>query len=210
MALGFSVGAAPAANRSVVRARCPFRQLGSPLARLLRVVGAFGVDAGCASRELLRYYGYGMKARSHLLRRGRFSESGRIYLVTTVTRERARVFDDFRIARVTILQLRKVSSDSRCSTLAFVLMPDHLHWLVQIHEATLSQLVAEVKANSAREVNRLLGGSGQSLWQKGFHDHAVRREESLREIGRYVVMNPVRAGLARRPGEYSHWDAAWL
>jgi hypothetical protein len=35
-------------------------------------------------------------------------------------------------------------------------------------------------------------------------------EEDLAQIARYVVLNPVRAGLVRRVGDYPHWDAAWL
>ncbi|HRQ56541.1 MAG TPA: transposase [Azoarcus taiwanensis] len=151
-----------------------------------------------------------MNAQSHLLRKGRFSETGRIYLVTTVIRERAPVFSDLQIARTAIAQLRHVTNAFACETLAFVLMPDHLHWLVQLNRAELSRAVGAFKANSARQVNLRLRMNGQALWQKGFHDHALRREESLLDLGRYVVMNPVRAGLVRRPGEYPHWDAFWV
>jgi putative transposase len=48
------------------------------------------------------------------------------------------------------------------------------------------------------------------LWQKGFHDHAVRGDEDMRALARYVVANPVRAGLVRSVREYPHWDARWL
>jgi len=51
---------------------------------------------------------------------------------------------------------------------------------------------------------------GQPVWQRGFHDHAVRREEDLQALARYVVANPVRAGLVQRTGLYPHWDAIWV
>ncbi|MEJ1380959.1 MAG: transposase, partial [Candidatus Sedimenticola sp. (ex Thyasira tokunagai)] len=63
--------------------------------------------------------------------------------------------------------------------------------------------VAAVKSVSARH----LGGG---VWQAGFHDHALRREEDIIGVARYVVANPMRAGLADRVGDYPHWDAAWL
>jgi len=63
--------------------------------------------------------------RSHLLRKGRFSEPGRAYMVTTVTRRHARLFTDWRIGRAVAHEL----VDTPVETLAWVLMPDHLHWL---------------------------------------------------------------------------------
>jgi len=54
------------------------------------------------------------------------------------------------------------------------------------------------------------GKEGHSVWQDGFHDHALRREEDLKEVARYIIANPVRAGLVTRVGDYPLWDACWL
>jgi hypothetical protein len=51
---------------------------------------------------------------------------------------------------------------------------------------------------------------GQPIWQAGFHDRAMRKEENLQAFARYIVANPVRAGLVNRVGDYPHWDAMWL
>ena len=147
-----------------------------------------------------------MKAIQHArdLRKGRCSESGRIYLVTAVTRNRQRVFDDLRAARLLIRGLRQEQDLGRARTLSFVIMPDHLHWLLELGVgADLSVVVRAVKAVTAKR----LGGT---VWQRGFHDHAVRRDEDLLAIARYVVANPLRAGLVQRLGDYPHWDAVWL
>jgi len=48
------------------------------------------------------------------------------------------------------------------------------------------------------------------VWQPGFHDHALRKEEDVRAVARYVVANPLRAGLVQRIGDYPHWNAIWL
>jgi REP element-mobilizing transposase RayT len=138
------------------------------------------------------------------LRHGRHSQSGQIYLVTAVTQNRHPVFADFGSARTVIRALRAADALKRAETLAFVLMPDHLHWLLTLGEpADLPALVRSVKSVSAHA----LGGG---LWQRGFHDRALRREESVVEAARYIVANPVRAGLVARAGDYSHWDAVWL
>lgn len=95
-------------------------------------------------------------------------------------------------------------------TWAFVVMPDHLHWLVELREIRpLSGVVHSVKSFSALRINSRLQRQGP-VWQSGFHDHALRREENVREAARYVVMNPVRAGLVRSVREYSLWDACWI
>jgi putative transposase len=94
--------------------------------------------------------------------------------------------------------------------LAFALMPDHLHWLLQLQpHQNLSSVVRLAKGASVRAVNWARGGKG-AVWQQSFHDHALRAEEDLQDIARYVVLNPLRAGLVRRAGDYSLWDAIWV
>jgi len=105
------------------------------------------------------------------------------------------------------------SSDREGSarTLAFVVMPDHLHWLFALGtDKPLSQVVADVKRRAAWRINEMAGRKGRPVWQRGFHDRALRREESIRDAARYVVANPLRAGLVRTIGDYSLWDAMWL
>lgn len=137
------------------------------------------------------------------LRKGRFSESGRIYYITTATLYRAPSFTEFSAARIVVHALRAEEANANASTLAYVLMPDHLHWLMQLHAGDLSTVVGRVKSTTAHRI-------GGAVWQAGFHDHALRREEDLLNIARYIVANPLRAGLVERLGEYPHWDAVWL
>ncbi|MDH1262576.1 MULTISPECIES: REP-associated tyrosine transposase [unclassified Pseudomonas] len=140
---------------------------------------------------------------SHRLRQGRWSLHGQIYMVTTVTKNRQPAFSDFVAARILINTIRQDELRDSHATLSYVLMPDHLHWLLQLRQGTLSQLVGRVKSISAKRL-------GKALWQKGFHDRALRREEDIRDVARYIVANPLRAGLVKRLGDYPHWDAIWL
>jgi len=124
--------------------------------------------------------------------------------VTSVTREREPVFSDLWVARGLVRALIREQEMGRAVTLAYVIMPDHLHWLLELGErTTLSAVVRAVKAVTAHRV-------GRPIWQSGFHDHALRREEDLVATARYVVVNPVRAGLVGKVGDYPHWDAVWL
>ncbi len=65
------------------------------------------------------------------------------------------------------------------------------------------------KSRSARLVNGYTGRD-QSVWQKGYYDHAVRRDEDIELVARYIVANPLRAGLVKDIGSYPLWDARWL
>ena len=143
------------------------------------------------------------------LRKGRWSETGRIYLITSVTHRRQPIFQNLWCARLLIHEIRAADALNWSTTWAFVVMPDHLHWLVALKEADLSRLVLRVKSRSTIEINRLLGRTG-GMWQKGFHDRAIREEEDLRAVARYVVANPVRAGLVQSVRDYPHWDARWV
>jgi REP element-mobilizing transposase RayT len=149
-------------------------------------------------------------SHSRNLRLGRVSELGRGYLITSVTSNRLPLFADFHLARLAIRELRASDEAGLCTTFAFVLMPDHLHWLLQLSDTTLPLLLGRFKSLSARAINRSRKISGETIWQAGFHDHAIRHGGNLQVLARYIAGNPVRAGLVDSVGEYSHWDADWL
>jgi REP element-mobilizing transposase RayT len=144
------------------------------------------------------------------LRKGRWSEPGRIYLVTTRAVAERAVLNHLFCARAVVKAMHWHDEVGNSATWAFVVMPDHLHWLFELKGGgDLSNVVGRVKSYSSRLVNQMTGSSGP-LWQPGFHDRALRAEEDLRAVARYVVMNPVRAGLAKSPRQYGHWDARWI
>jgi REP element-mobilizing transposase RayT len=89
-------------------------------------------------------------------------------------------------------------------------MPDHWHGLVQPGDGELlSAIVRRLKCNSARQVRTHLELESP-VWAPAFHDRALRDEDTVASAARYVVMNPIRAGLALSPGNYPYWDAAWI
>jgi len=144
------------------------------------------------------------------LRKGRVSLEGQIYLVTTTTLERQAFFADFKAAQAAaqVFEDKAVLADARL--LAWVLMPDHFHGLLQLGEKTsLQNMVNRLKSASARRANRVMGREGP-LWARAYYDHALRREEDSLETARYIVANPVRAGLVRCVADYPFWNAIWL
>lgn len=144
------------------------------------------------------------------LRKGRWTQAGQIYLLTLVTRDRRPYFTDFHSGRIIVREMRRLQDDGALRSLAFVVMPDHVHWLIELRNTmSVSRVAQLLKGRSARELNRRLCRRG-AVWQVTFYDRALRREEDVRAAARYIVANPLRRGIASRVGEYSLWDAVWL
>ncbi|MBI6631646.1 transposase [Pseudomonas paralactis] len=146
---------------------------------------------------------------SHRLRIGRLSEPNRVCLITTNTHERIRPFSDFHLGRLVVWQFRLAQYQGLVNSLAWVIMPDHFHWIFELKKGSLADLMCQVKSKSTRTVNGASGRNGR-LWQESFHDRALRKEDDLIKMARYVVANPLRAGLVERIGDYPLWDAIWL
>ncbi len=84
---------------------------------------------------------------------------------------------------------------------AFVVMPNHVHVLVGLHErGTLIRQARSWKRYSARQINARLGRRG-AFWQAESWDRLVRSPESFERIRRYIAFNPRQAGLG--PQEYT-------
>jgi REP element-mobilizing transposase RayT len=144
------------------------------------------------------------------LRRGRFSAAGQVYLLTTTTARRVPLFRDWECALSACRTIADPQTWGDAQLLCWVLMPDHWHGLVQIGERDPLPLVAgRFKANVARIVQR--GPHGPApVWARAYHDRALRREDDLLGMARYLVLNPVRAGLVSRVNDYPFWNAVWL
>jgi len=145
------------------------------------------------------------------LRIGRYSEENRIYFVTTVINNRKEaIFKDFFCARLVVNEMRYLHDENRVESIAWVIMPDHLHWLFQLkNKDTLPNVMKALKARSSLNINKYLNKTG-AVWQRAYYDHALRKDEDIKGISRYIVANPLRAGLVKHIYEYPLWDAIWL
>ena len=84
-------------------------------------------------------------------------------------------------------------------------MPDHIHAVIQLgSKQTLSRLIQSFKSHTAKQINAGLGRSG-AIWQPAYHDHGIRRDESLNAIIQYCYQNPVRSGLVKAARDYPFW-----
>ena len=85
--------------------------------------------------------------------------------------------------------------------LAYCFMPDHVHLLVEGLESGSNALsfIARAKQFSGFRHRMLFGNR---LWQRYAFDRVVRSEEASVSVARYILENPVRAGLVDRMADY--------
>jgi REP element-mobilizing transposase RayT len=121
------------------------------------------------------------------------------WLVTISTVERQPAFRNAGFAKA-FLNLAQERCDAAGAGLLLVcLMPDHVHHILQIGDVGLLDIVRDLKSRSTR-LWWQHGGSG-TLWQRSFHDHGLRTTADVEATVRYVLDNPVRAGLVEE------WEA---
>lgn len=144
------------------------------------------------------------------MRQGRWSACGRVYLITTITSSRMQLFTRHDAARIACRSFLKFEREGASSLVAWVLMPDHVHWVVQLGAGeSLSQTVNRLKSGSSRNIGFGMAAGGR-VWERGFHDRAMRADDDLVVAARYVIANPLRAGLVERVGDYPYWDCKYL
>jgi REP element-mobilizing transposase RayT len=89
---------------------------------------------------------------------------------------------------------------------AFVIMPNHVHLLIE-PRIQVARITNGIKGYSSRLANQVLGRTGQRFWQDESFDHWVRNQAELIKIQTYIEHNPVTAGLAERPEDWP-WSSA--
>jgi len=88
-------------------------------------------------------------------------------------------------------------------------MPNHVHLLLRPESRrNLPEVVAAIKAISARAANRLLERTGP-FWSRDYFDRWIRDSESEQRIVRYIHNNPVRAGLCASAEDWPY-SSAWI
>lgn len=93
----------------------------------------------------------------------------------------------------------------RWQCLAYCLMTNHYHLVLRTPEPNISQGMHHLNGIYARWFNWRHGYSGH-LFQRRFHSRVIESDWHLLEACRYVVLNPVRAGLVTKPAAWT-WSS---
>jgi REP element-mobilizing transposase RayT len=120
---------------------------------------------------------------------------------TTCVHKREKRFRDDSFGRVCVAHLLRLAEVREVAVLAYCLMPDHAHVLLEGLSSSSSTLACFVEwKQRAGHIARVR--LGIRLWQASLFDRILRDDEASLAVAAYVLTNPVRGGLASRLGEY--------
>jgi putative transposase len=125
------------------------------------------------------------------------------YFLTCCARSRQPAFRDQTTVEETLEQFRRTAAEQGFAILAYCVMPDHIHMLVEGARAD-SDLRRFVKVSKQHSGAAYALRNAEPLWQEGYYERVLREEDDSKSIARYILNNPVRAGFVEHPLEYPH------
>ena len=113
-----------------------------------------------------------------------------------------RLLQSERNASLLIDVLRSLVAENHFKLLDFVIMPDHFHAIITVHDAmTIEKAMQLIKGRFSRRLKLETGYLGE-VWQRGFSEIQVMNTESLKKYQAYIADNPVKAKLVESAEKY--------
>jgi len=131
----------------------------------------------------------------------RIEVPGGFYHLVSRGNRGSRIYAEDEERRVFLQLLGRVARRRRWICHAYCLMSNHYHLLVQIQQGGLSDGMRELNGGFARFRNNRHDEEGH-LFRNRFWSDVLEEEAHMLEACRYVVMNPVRAGLCTSPADW--------
>ncbi|KPH95326.1 transposase [Pseudoalteromonas porphyrae] len=105
--------------------------------------------------------------------------------------------------------MKRLEEEGAAKTIAFVFMPDHIHWLFQLQlKMELSGVIRTFKGRTTKIAR--MNAQLNKFWQPDYYDHLIRNESDLINYARYIVANPLRGGLVKNVSLYPYWDCIYI
>lgn len=128
----------------------------------------------------------------------RIEFSGALYHVTSRGDRREPIFEDDEDRQRFLLVLAEVVDRFNWLCHAYCLMTNHYHLVIETPDGNLSKGMRHLNGVYTQTSNRRHKRTGH-LFQGRFKGILVDKESYLLEVARYVVLNPVRAGMVKEP-----------
>ena len=131
----------------------------------------------------------------------RFQDGDAVYHICTRAARDGLLYEDDVDFQLFLLHVGRVVTHLRWICRAYCLMSNHYHLLVETPEPNLAAGMHRINGQYALTYNRRHGGRGH-VFQSRYRSALVQSESHFLEVHRYIALNPVRAGLCRRPEEW--------
>ena len=128
-----------------------------------------------------------------------------LYHVTARGDRREDIFEDDADRQIFLSTLEQVITQFNWLCHAWCLMDNHYHLMIQTPDGNLSKGMRQLNGVYTQTSNRRHKRVGH-LFQGRFKAILVDSDAYLLELARYVVLNPVRAGMVKKPGDWS-WSS---
>jgi putative transposase len=129
------------------------------------------------------------------------------YFLTFVTHLRRPLFADEHAVTVVWLQFLRAARQEGFEILAVCFMPDHVH-LVAVGTFDASDFLAFIRRAKQLSGYYYSRHFKQRLWQPDSYEHVLRDNEATEAVIRYVIENPLKAGLVERIDDYPHFGSS--
>jgi putative transposase len=148
-----------------------------------------------------RMDGQRLPVRKSMRLKGYYYSTAGVYFLTICTYRKRCTLGDVVDARFVPSPLGKIATSEwqrlarnwpTVTVLEFVVMPNHVHALVEIPggSPSIAALVTRYKAACARRHLAMACVSREPVWQRGYHDRVVRNDRELRGCWGYIQENP--------------------
>ena len=129
------------------------------------------------------------------------------YFVTTNTDNRQQIFRDPDVAHFFLNTLRYFKPLLGFKIYSYVVMPDHIHLLIEPKDRYgLSEVMKAIKGSFGRKYLIMRGETGK-VWQRQFFEYSVEGGVELKRKIRYIFENPVRRGIVKNEVDYEFSSA---
>jgi len=128
------------------------------------------------------------------------------YFITICTNGKQKLFSDGTRVKSVLEILAAESRKHGFTVWGYCFMPDHLHLLTEGERADsdMKTFVRVFKQKAGYAYGKAPTGSKSGLWQAGYYDHVLRKDEDLQGVLQYILNNPVRKGFVKHFADYPH------
>ncbi len=131
----------------------------------------------------------------------RLEFAGALYHVTSRGDRQERIFEDDADREAFLATLEKVRDTYNWVCHAYCLMDNHYHLLIETPDGNLSKGMRQLNGVYTQRFNRSHGQAGH-VFQGRYKAILVDKNNYLLELARYIVLNPVRAGMVRSAADW--------